>query len=314
MREIRARGEGTLTALGFEGVRRIWGFQPLPNGRAHLLVGIDEREILSRIRREMTIAYGQLAVVVILVLLGAWTFGEHTILRPIRALARAAERIGRGDLSIRTGSTSWAPEFLPLTRSLDSMAVRLGLREHSLRRESDRFRELAATDGLTGLSNRRAFDTELAAAWQRAATLQEPTALLMMDVDHFKRYNDCYGHVDGDACLRIIGNVLAGFSHGAALAARYGGEEFALLLPGADQEEAVRVADAIRHTVQDLAMPHGEAPAGVVTVSIGLASLTPGRADGVESLITAADSALYASKRTRNTVTAYTPVRLAKAS
>lgn len=314
MREIHKRREGTLTALGFDGIRRIWGFLPLSNGNAYLLVGIDEREILSRIDREMTIAYGQLALVVILVLLGAWTFGEHAILRPIRALARAAERIGRGDLSIRTGGTSWAPEFLPLTRSLDSMAVRLGLREHSLRRESDRFRELAATDGLTGLSNRRAFDTELATAWQHAAALQEPTALLMMDVDHFKRYNDCYGHVDGDACLRIIGNVLAGVSHGAVRAARYGGEEFALLLPGADEAEAVRLAEVIRQTVQDLALKHGEAPTGVVTVSIGLASLTPGRADGVESLVMAADSALYASKRTRNTVTAYAPIRLAKAS
>ena len=190
----------------------------------------------------------------------------------------------------------------------------LALREHSLRSESDRFRELASIDGLTGLSNRRAFDTELAGLWQRASAQQEPVALLMIDVDHFKRYNDAYGHLAGDACLRTVGAILLTANEGSSRAARYGGEEFALLMHGADEEEALAVAEAIRSAVERLAIQHAEAPCGIVTVSIGLASVAPGRGARIDGLISAADAALYASKRTRNTVSAYAPIALARAS
>ncbi|MCC7347426.1 MAG: diguanylate cyclase [Variibacter sp.] len=313
-RHVMQESAGTLTDSRLDGISRVWGFVPVATSGAHLLVGVDEREVLARINHDASVAYMQLAMVVILILLGAWTFGEHAILRPIRSLARAAERIGRGDLSVRTGGQVWAREFLPLTHSLDRMAQRLATREHSLRRESDRFRELAAIDALTGLSNRRSFDADLEAAWQDAAALGEPMALLMIDVDHFKRYNDTYGHVAGDAGLRSIGRVLAGVVGGSARAARYGGEEFALLLPGAGESSARDTAEMVRQAVKALEIPHGEAPSGVVTVSIGLAALTPTPADRIESLVTAADSALYASKRSRDRVTAYAPASLALAS
>jgi len=315
MREVMNRKRGTTAAAGFDAVRRIWGFLPISEAGAHLLVGIDEREILTGVQREMTFAYVQLAFVVILVLLGAWTFGEHTILGPIRALARTAENIGRGDLTVRTGGRRWAYEFLPLTRSLDSMAARLAARERSLRTESDRFKELATVDSLTGLSNRRAFDAHLAAEWQHAAEREAPLALLMIDVDHFKRYNDRYGHLEGDACLRAFAAILAEAAGGEGRAARYGGEEFALLIPGADTADAYRIAECVRQTVEALALAHADAPCGIVTVSIGLGSLVPDGETSASLLVEAADAGLYSAKRRgRNTVVEHAAFDLAEAS
>jgi diguanylate cyclase (GGDEF)-like protein len=315
MREVKARALGTVTSTGFDDVSRIWAFRTIADGAGHLLVGIDEREVLAGVQREMTWAYLQLAIVVILVLLGAWTFGEHTILSPIRALAQSAERIGRGELAVRSPGRMWAAEFLPLTRSLDSMAARLAAREHSLRIESDRFKELATLDSLTGLSNRRAFDAHLAAEWQRAADYQTPLALLMIDVDHFKLYNDRYGHLEGDACLRAISAILSDLAASGARGVRYGGEEFALLLPGADSSDARRVAESVRRAVEKLAVAHADAPCGTVTVSIGLGSLVPDRDSRPNTLVETADAGLYSAKRRgRNMVVEHVPLELAEAS
>jgi diguanylate cyclase (GGDEF)-like protein len=314
LREVGGRAEGTVASAGFGGARRIWGFVAIPEARARLFVGLDERKALSQVDHAMRFAYVQLAFISVLVLLGAWLFGEHAILRPIRKLARAAERIGRGDLTVRTGERAWATEFLPLTRSLDSMAARLAAREHDLRSESDHFRELAERDPLTGLCNRRAFDAALADAWQAAELRGEDLALMMIDVDHFKRYNDIYGHLAGDAALRAIAFILASAGAPAVCAARYGGEEFALLAPGATDHEVARLGEALRRAVEARAIAHAGAPSGVVTVSVGLASLRPGRGLGIRALIAAADNALYRSKRRRNTVTIYAAPALAKAS
>jgi diguanylate cyclase (GGDEF)-like protein len=312
MQRIRERGTGTTVSREAGDVARIWAFIPLPPGGGHLLVGLDERAVLRQVEQEMRVAYAQLALTVLLILLGAWFFGEHTVLGPIRALVRHAERIGRGDLSVRTGKPRWAGEFLPLARALDSMAERLAKREHDLRSQSEHFRELATLDGLTGLSNRRAFDAHIAAAWERAMTTRSTLALLMIDVDHFKRFNDRYGHLHGDGCLRAIGGILRAVSGPRVWAARFGGEEFALLITG-EAADARDMAETIREVVADLGIPHLDAPAGVVTVSIGAASLVPERGTKLDSLIAAADSALYASKSRRNTVSSYEPRPLAKA-
>lgn len=314
VREMQARREGTATANTFDGMRRIWGFVPVPNADAQVLIGMDESQIVGGIEREMSHSYVKLAFVLLLVLLGTWAFGSHAILRPIRALARQAEHIGRGDLAARASQAQWAAEFRPLTRALDSVAARLALRENTLRNESDRLRELASVDALTALSNRRTFDGALAREWERAAGNRAPVALLMIDVDHFKRYNDHYGHLAGDACLKAIASILSAVAISENCAARFGGEEFALLLPGAADGEAAFLAEGIRRGVEDLGIPHVGAACGVVTVSIGLAAMTPARGAGVDVLIAAADAALYVSKRCRNAVTGYVRPALAAAS
>lgn len=313
LHEIAARGTGTVAIRDPAGTPRIWGFLPLSFGGGKILVGFDERSVLQAADRDTALAYGQFAFSLLLMLLGAWFFGDHAILRPIRTLARHAERIGRGDLSPRAGKAPWAPEFLPLARALDSMAERLRAREHDLRSQSDRFRELATLDSLTGLSNRRVFDQRIAAAWECAAAARSPLGLLMIDVDHFKRFNDRYGHLSGDACLRAIGGILRATAAGVhAQAARYGGEEFVLLLAG-DADEAQELAETLRRQVASLRIPHAEAPSGIVTVSVGWAALVPEPGSDFELLIEAADAALYASKRRRNAVTAYEPRALAEA-
>jgi diguanylate cyclase (GGDEF)-like protein len=127
---------------------------------------------------------------------------------------------------------------------------------------------------------------------------------MMIDVDHFKLFNDNYGHLEGDQCLRVIAETLsAATSQSGDLAARYGGEEFVLLLPDTNLAAALEIAGRLRHTVAALAIAHRFAPCGHVTVSIGVASLTPTVASDPQALIEAADSGLYAAKRKgRNTV------------
>jgi diguanylate cyclase (GGDEF)-like protein len=157
---------------------------------------------------------------------------------------------------------------------------------------------LAEIDGLTGINNRRHLDRISGVEWRRAQRERRAISLLLVDVDHFKAFNDLYGHVEGDECLRQVAGLIARAARRPSdFAARYGGEEFALLLPATDAEGARRVADGLREAVQAAAIAHGGSKFGVVTVSIGVASAMPdGRA--VEGdLLAEADRALYGAKR-----------------
>ncbi|QOG16260.1 MULTISPECIES: sensor domain-containing diguanylate cyclase [Bradyrhizobium] len=168
------------------------------------------------------------------------------------------------------------------------------------KRAETALKELATKDGLTGLSNRRAFDQMLMNEWARAQRTQKPVALLFADVDHFKLFNDRHGHQTGDECLRAVAAVVSRHAvRPLDLASRYGGEEFALILPDMDGEAACTVAEDIRTAVMALAIAHGANGAGDhVTLSVGVASHIPGEADGgPDRLLGAADEALYAAKR-----------------
>lgn len=155
---------------------------------------------------------------------------------------------------------------------------------------------LAKIDGLTGLSNRRSFDQSLEAESRRAARSGQPLALLMVDVDHFKLYNDRYGHQQGDECLRAVSALLtASARRPGDTVARYGGEEFAMLLPATDMEGAMLVANRLLAGLAGMAMEHAGAPAGVVSLSVGVAC---GDGRHPASLVREADEALYRAKRT----------------
>lgn len=161
-------------------------------------------------------------------------------------------------------------------------------------------KELATKDGLTGLANRRSFDQMLSDEWARAQRTQKALALLFVDVDHFKLFNDRHGHQSGDECLRAVAAVVSRHAvRPLDLAGRYGGEEFALILPDMDCDTACKVAEEIRCAVTALQIAHGATGAGDhVTLSVGVASHIPGGGDGgPDGLLGAADEALYVAKR-----------------
>jgi len=163
---------------------------------------------------------------------------------------------------------------------------------------------LVVVDALTGISNRRRFDEALATEWRRALRDGDKLSLLLIDADHFKRYNDTYGHVRGDSCLKQIAEAaLDVLLRPGDLVARYGGEEFAVVLPGTDEIGAKAVAEDICQAVRNRRLPHeGNAP-GIVTVSVGCATVIPMRGKTPQDLIESADQALYRAKgRGRNRV------------
>ena len=167
----------------------------------------------------------------------------------------------------------------------------------SLQRSEQQFRELAKADALTGLANRRGFDERLEEEWTRAARAGQSLALLLIDVDLFKSYNDIYGHVGGDTCLRCIARVIAdGLQQHSDVAARFGGEEFAVILPDTELEAAMRVAESIRVAVAGMNVPHSGNPEGVQTISIGVAAAVPEQNGSLVSLLTTSDHALYRAK------------------
>ena len=157
---------------------------------------------------------------------------------------------------------------------------------------------LSATDGLTGLANRRKFDLEWESEWQRATRKAEPLAIAMLDVDQFKAFNDHYGHHMGDVCLKIVAQTLASVvQRSGDLVARYGGEEFVVILPGLSGAQAHAAMERIRLAIQGLDLPHAKATvAGVVTISIGVASTVPQPGASATNLVQAADAALYQAK------------------
>jgi len=159
--------------------------------------------------------------------------------------------------------------------------------------------KLSRQDGLTGIANRRYFDSYLVTEVRRGARERQPLSLILSDVDHFKAFNDCYGHQAGDDCLRRVAAALSSAGRRPAdLAARYGGEEFAMVLPGTVLEGAVDVAQAVSRVIDGLAIPHARSAVDrKVTLSQGIVSLTPEKETSSEDLIQRADQALYMAKQ-----------------
>lgn len=249
-----------------------------------ILPGIDGFEVARRIRAMEK--PGEWTPIIFLTALtkdedlerGIEAGGDDYLLKPVSevvlgAKVRAMQRI----IQMRHS-------LLVLTRKLDSA-----------NRELTR---LSAVDGLTGIANRRQFDEALLREWRRCLREREPLSLLMVDVDYFKQYNDGYGHQAGDECLKVVaGTLRSKLRRPADIVARYGGEEFAAVLPDTASEGAVLVAEAMNSAILQLGIPHEGSAFGILTVSVGVATLVPAQVEGLPRLLSAADWALYEAKR-----------------
>lgn len=237
-----------------------------------------------------------------------WEVLRHSVFGRLLAgdaMARASFRVMRKD-----GRYVWVEAnfrrledgsgFVAVTRDVSERKAL----EAQLEEANRQLRVLAREDGLTRLANRRRFDEALGEEYRRAMRVGAPLAVLMLDMDRFKAFNDTYGHPSGDACLQALAGVLnSRCRRPADLPARYGGEEFILLLPNTDAAGAKTVAECIRAAVRGLAIPHSGSEYGFATVSVGVAALAPGCLHGPAALVEAADAALYEAKRAgRNTV------------
>lgn len=186
-----------------------------------------------------------------------------------------------------------------ITKPINPRTVFARVRTHlAVKIQGDVLRAISLTDGLTDVANRRKFDDELQRAWRKCLREKVPLSLLIADIDHFKRYNDAYGHAEGDTCLRTVAQAMRGaLRRPGDSFARYGGEEFACVLPGSSAQSALTPAQRMLDAVAALGIPHRDSPsAGVVTVSVGVATMVPSNDCSAAELVAAADRQLYRAK------------------
>ena len=226
-------------------------------------------------------------------LLLTWRTGER-LLKPLVRLERLMRRPPQ-EVAAELEAVSFQsapPEVASLSNSFLNLVQEV---KHLLGQLEEQLR----TDALTAVGNRRHFDAMVQHEWNRALRSQEPLSLLLLDVDHFKRYNDTYGHLQGDRCLQLVAQTLQQVVRRRTdVVCRIGGEEFAVLLPATAITEASEVAEGILHAIDQLALPHASSPVvDHVTASIGVACCVPSDADTISDLFGRADSALYRRKK-----------------
>lgn len=251
--------------------------------------------------------------------IGAAYLIARSISEPLDKLIRSMKQAEAGNYAMRIAQegndelTLLARQFNMMASKIgqahEQMEKRVGERTNALEQANRQLAALSQTDSLTGIANRRRFDEILPAELQRAARAMQPLALMMIDVDFFKSFNDFYGHQEGDICLRQVADVLESQARRAGeLAARYGGEEFVLLLTDGDPVRAFTLAESLRRAIHELHLPHAQSPldGACVTVSIGLVVVVPDPQQTPASFIRMADQAMYRAKKAgRNQVVLY---------
>ncbi len=234
-----------------------------------------------------------------------WTAKGVTM--PIIRLNEAAKELTQGKLMLVT-DVERTDELGELSRSFNTMGKQLTnmvahleeevkARTFELEERNDSLQRLSFLDGLTGIANRRKFDSTLESAWNFALRHKRSIALIMLDIDFFKNYNDTYGHLAGDDCLKSIGRLLSEKVRRLSdLVARYGGEEFVIILQDTEVNKIVGFAEDIRKGIQDLRIEHATSPFEIVTLSMGIAYMIPNMNTTPLALIEMADNALYLAK------------------
>ena len=212
--------------------------------------------------------------------------------------AKLYEQIERYAATLEAKVAERTQELEIKNRQLEQEIQERKIIEKTLQEVNQKLERLVNVDGLTGVANRRHFDDYLAREWRRLQREQKPLSLILCDVDHFKFYNDYYGHLQGDDCLRQVAQAIAQvINRPADLVARYGGEEFAIILPNTDLTGSQRVAQKVQQAIRELQLPHNKSQTSqFITISIGINTQIPQKEQLVEDLIRTTDQALYAAK------------------
>ncbi|MGU3496397.1 diguanylate cyclase [Xanthobacteraceae bacterium A53D] len=311
VRVTAEQDEGNARLAGLDGVQRFVAFARFAGTDAHLVVGMDDAAVLGPIDREILGSVVLHLAVLVVVLLVTWFAADRLVVQPIRRLAAGIVALGDENrfqgLRIDPLADVGVREFEPLVKAFEDLGRSLAERSEALETLNGRLAALARTDGLTGLANRRTLDVQLSADWVACRERERSLAVILIDVDSFKQFNDALGHLAGDEALRAVGRMLQAAVAGTDyLAARYGGEEFVILMPGADRGRAEDLAEDVRGLVHALNIIHPQAASRRLTVSLGVAATVPGPEDSPDSLLAAADLALYGAKgHGRNRVEAY---------
>ena len=290
---LLAGREGVLEAKGEDGVDWLLAHEVVtqnPDGAFPLrvMVTVPLSRVFSEGNRALVRDLLGISLATLFLLVGVWYGTEWFMLRKIGGLLRAADRVRGGDLNARTGIPYGGEELSQLAQAFDDMALALQQREQKLQ-------EQAISDPLTGLYNRRYLNEFLPRELVRCRRSAAPLAVMLIDLDHFKRVNDSFGHEAGDVVLKAIATLLKGKVRGSDIACRYGGEEFALILPETGLDAAVRRAEVIRLAIARLVLSHAGTSLGKITTSLGIA-LFPDHGEDSDALLRVADVALYAAK------------------
>jgi len=301
VRELVLSGtDGIFEEQGVDGIRKLFAYQAVaanPDGTVpiRVMVSLPLEAVFADANRGLAHTLVGLLAATLLVLAVARYGAERLILRSIRQLLDTADRVRAGDLTARTGFHQRRDELSQVGLALDEMAQALQLREKELKQAMQDLREQSITDPLTGLYNRRYLLELLPRELVRAGRNGTHIAVIMVDVDHFKRINDSFGHDAGDLALRAIGPLLKQSIRRSDIACRFGGEEFLLILPEATSEGAARRAEAIRAAIKLLNLIHLGRALGAITASLGVA-LYPDHASDADALLRSADESLYKAK------------------
>lgn len=260
-------------------------------GRVNLVLEAQQPRTLAVTGMNLLtqVMVGSIAIL-LLTTLGNLVFVRYTLVRPVRALWRLTlELEATANWNLRSEAKA-ADEIGQLARGINSLIA-------SVQEKTAQLESMAAQDALTGLANRRSFDTAMALAWRSCLRKRLPLGFIMGDVDQFKRFNDRYGHRAGDVCLKMVAQVIQDSAlRPGDVKARYGGEEFAVILPETDAEGTRLVAERIRTHVELVGLPHEDNPNGLVTISLGAVSVVPEAGTSWETLVEQADKRLYQAK------------------
>lgn len=306
---LYSREGDTLDYRNFRGSAVVGTLKRVPQLEWGVVAEENRAEAYAQIFRLRNLTMGFVAGLLLLIGLAAYFLGL-TIVRPLDRLIGGADKVAAGDLDVDLPVTTHG-ELGYMTEVFNNMVTHLRQGREQLAAINDTLRqrnlelhELSITDGLTGLYNRKHLMETLGREVERSKRYKKPFAVLMIDIDLFKQYNDTFGHLAGDEVLKKMAKIFRDAVRGADYSARYGGEEFLIMLPETATDEAVQAAERIRQCVEEEAFSAGDREIAI-TVSIGIA-VFPEQGDDPESVIKNADAALYEAKKGgRNKVVVY---------